>query len=64
MRDEKTDSTLTCAQAQSDCLFYKERLEAMRSTNEALSKEVGDLRLRTAFLQVPFPTLNPQTPQP
>jgi hypothetical protein len=66
MREEKTKSTLACAQAQSDCSFYKERLEVMRSTNDALSKEVGDLRSRTSFLQVPFPTLKPLilNPQP
>ena len=51
MREEKTKSTLACAQAQSDCSFFKEKMESFRSTNEALTKEVNDLRGRTSTLQ-------------
>jgi len=51
MREEKTKSTLACAQAQSDCSFFKERMESFKSTNDALTKEVNDLRARASALQ-------------
>ena len=51
MREEKTKSTLACAQAQSDNSFLKEKLASLRATDEAMSKEVNDLRSRCSMLQ-------------
>jgi chromosome segregation ATPase len=51
MREEKTKSTLACAQAQSDCSFLKEKLESVKFTHDALNKELHDLRTRTSTLQ-------------
>jgi nucleoprotein TPR len=51
LREDKTRTTLACAQAQSDCSFLKERLQSLNSTSEAQVKELNALRDRTATLQ-------------
>jgi len=51
MREEKTKSTLACAQAQSDSIFLKDKMESMRSTQQAINNEVNALRSRTSLLQ-------------
>ena len=51
MREEKTKSTLACAQAQSDNQFHLQKLNSLLATNEGLCKENNDLRSRSSMLQ-------------